>query len=537
MTHRIAHFVCIALAWMLLSPALAQQPTTYDCSRMYTTEAKRSYQLPAALIEYCIMRGWDPPGKQRPDAKNWQPAGGKPVRTGTAGSIQVGAKQPPAVPPGASSSSTTTGTTGNINFFGTYPGGSSSQCVQFQGQQVCPRCAMNPQGQNMCEIPVLDPATGELTYRPAAPIEESSLTPTNPVAGDLGGQLGPITRIRNGGRTPALSCGGTMNLSNSEVSTVLNATHLVVAKQQDRNVRVYARTGYNFSFIRNVKLGKKVCGVDDDDNTRPTNQFVFFNATQPKVALRAIQPTEEAQDQAGDDGGAVVYNTADEEKYVLLTPADLISGSTDRDGCEEFKRYPKTIPDLRIVPPQASDDVTMELPLNTDACIDRVLHLDLSTPNIVHQPGTALDLFTIAEHNEVASLTSDVSVLYHQPETFLRLAVPGAQFTFRSEVIMELPNLQTLHMYGPTTITGGQVPQFYLGGGGHIEDVDGEIVQRIAPASNYMPPGGITPPYYIISDEKVYMPAGLTLLNDRGGYIREPSNPPPPAEETPPTGP
>lgn len=533
--------VCSAAAFCAAGLAIAADPppeNNYNCQSIYAVKAKEThYKLKAADIESCIMRGWDPPGKldtSYPADYNWQPAGGTPSRSGSAASVQIGAKQPPAVPPGSSNNSTPTGSSGNISYFGNQPNQSGSQCFDLRGQRVCPRCSVT-NGQNVCEVPVLDPATGQITYQPATGNEEERvLQPVNPVVGDIGGQLGAICLATNGKNLP---CGGAMNLSNTEVSTVMNATHLVIAKQQNRDVRVYVRaTGASaFTFLRQVRLAKDLCGVDEDKRTRPVNQFVFFNMTQPQVALRAIQPRKEAQDQ---DGAA--YNPADDEKYILTSPGRLVNGNSG--DCETFKKYPPNIPDFRIIPPQASGDVTMELPLNTDACKDRVLHLDLSSPSLVHQPmaaGSTVNVASIAEHDEKATLSTDTSILFFQPETIVRLGAPG-QYTVRGAAVMELSDSTLLHMYGPTTFSGGQIPTFHLGGGGHIEDIEGNIAPggRLPPNATFSPqllPGKATPPYYLILDEKIYLPAGLTLLNERAGYLREPSNPPPPADgSTPP---
>lgn len=531
--------MCFLLGiFTLHSVAFAQtQPTTYDCGRMYSTTQRDSFTLPAALVEYCLQRGWDPPGKEYEGSKtNWQPLGGKPVRTGTAGSIQGGAKQPPDIPPGSSHGSSLSASGGILSHAAGRPSGSGSQCITFAGQSLCPRCSVTG-GQNVCEVPVMNPTTGQVEYKPAGEIEgqAEALRPANPLSADISGEFGRITRMR-GGREQ-LSCGGTMTMANAEVSAVSGATHLAIAalpNMEEDNYRseihVYERRGTAFLFKHTVRTAKNVCGVDEDKRARTTEQYLFFTPTQPKVAFRAIQPREEAQEQGGTE--AVVYNTADEEKYILIRPQELINGRSNAPSCEEFKRYPKNIPDLRIMPPEASEDVTMELPLNTESCPNRSLHLELSTPNLVHQPEAIVDMFDIQggplQIGNKATLSTAGSALYYQPETLLRIGAPG-RFILSGDAIIELPNLKTLHIYGPATINGGASPGITLNRGGHIEDVEGEIIERIPPTANYNPSDRITAPYYIISHEKTYLPAGLMMLSKPGGFIREPVAPP--AEE------
>ncbi len=501
------------------------QPTTYDCpGKLYNVSPKDTFKLPAALIEYCQQRGWDPPGKEY-ENKSWQPYGGKPVRTGTAGSVATGAKQSPDVPPGASATGRAAAGGNRSAALSAMPSGSGNLCINFRGQRTCPRCNL-VNGQNRCEIPVLDPTSGDIVYRPAgdAQSEAEAITPANPLVADVGGTFGRITPISPGSAT--LQCGGTMTISNAEVSSVVGATHLAIVQELSRDVRVYRLSGSSFHYLHTVRLGRDLCGVNDDERTRPSNQFLFFSAAQPEVAIRVVQPLEEAQEQAQEP---IVYNTADDEKYVVIRSNTLIAGRGNPPSCEPFRRYPKTIVDLRIIPPEASEDITRQLPLSAPPCNDHVLHLDLTTPNLVHQPGANVRMLGITpDRFESAVLSTPVSALYYQPRTILRLGAAGP-FTLQGDAMIQLPDRSTLHLYGPATIAGGQIPGITLTRGGHIEDEEGVIRQRIpAGTSNYIPPGGITPPYYVITDEKIYLPPGLTLLTTRGGLIREPAAPPPP---------
>lgn len=505
----------------------ADLPTSYNCSKMYSTPANETYKLDPRLIEYCIQRGWDPPGANRPHKYNWQPVGGKPVRAG-GGSLQIGGKQPPSNPPGTSNTAKRSSSSASIAAGANLPSSASSQCFMLGGQNVCEQCSSDGTG---CNVQILNPINGRIELMPSgeAAAHAAPARPENPVAVDMANRFGRITRIRGGQAT--LVCGGTMTLSGTEVAGVLNANYLLIARELEREVEVYRRqNATNFAFLRKVKLAKDYCGVSDDDKTRPAHQFIFFNATQPFVALRVVQPSK-----LGDTAEAgVLYNTLSDEKFVVIPPAELINGRSKTPGCEEFERYPANIPDFRMSPTTSEEDETAILPLNTESCQLRTLHLDLTTPNLVHQPNTNARMLNIAGQPEVAVETSKTSIIATQPEAFFRVGIPGATFVFTGHTIMDLPEIHALHMYGPTTFVGGAAA-ITLEGGGHITNEEGDIVQRIAPGTRYVPPG-LTPPYYVLGDNKVYMPENITLIGAPAGIIREPTDPPPnadPQNETP----
>jgi hypothetical protein len=524
-----------AFYWVLLgftcfgaTPAIAQgaepepePPITYNCDEMYSTEANASYNLDPALIEYCVRRGWDTPGAERPSRYNWQPAGGKPVRTGTAGSTQISGKQSPSNPPGVSNSSRRSGSNASIGASNDLPNADTSQCFTLLGQTVCESCTVS-NGISTCTVPILNPDTGEIERVPAGTAAASVPRIPNPVGGDLAGRFGRISRMRGGQKQ--FTCGATMTLGKLEVAGVLNAQYLVIAKDLDRELEIFRRDGNSFFFLHKVKLDKNLCDVDGDDKVRLIEQFVFFNANQPFVVLRVIQPPREGEDEEQEDGEIPPYNAVGDEKYVTIPPGGLINGSHDK-RCEKFELYPESVADLRMIPQVTSEDETIQLPLNTAACADRVLHLDLTTPNLVHQPGSVVSMFNIEGHNEIAVNSTQISILASQPDSLFRLGIPGAPYIFTDHIVMDLSEGQSLHMYGPTTFIGG-ASAIKLDGGGHVEDNEGEIIQRIPAGSSYTP-FDLTPPYYVVGNEKVYIPANVTLISTPAGIIREPTDPPP----------
>jgi hypothetical protein len=583
----------ILLALLPILPLYAQAApppvVVEDCQQMYDTNANLTHNLSPKIIEQCQLRGFDPPGgDSTDDEKNWRPAGGTPVRTGTAGSIFIGGQQNPSEPPGKAANAATAAkpngsrpvTNALRNAFGNLfpPNSGGSNCRMENGQNNCTGTTTAPNGQ-----PVFDSFAGDIPCPNGicitAPRPEDNLAsePLTAVGEDIAGTFGRIQRLAPGTQNtmrasinagvPDADCGATITLSDIETSIRPNPQFLaIVPPRRDVDgdgdietsepayIYVYQVNGGNYIYSHRIRLAHR---LDDHNKTKLMTipQYHTFAAADAQLVLRVGQPTFSDNDEPPDNGPIAVDPQA--EDYVLVAVSRVLNrNDPDPPNRERFSAYPAGTNELRFFPKTSEVDEDSSLPLNAPKeCKDSIHFMNLVTPVLLHQPK---NLSTTPRQNIVAygvsnnitelplpmrsinlTNTTTNSFLMYQPDSLIRLGMSG-DYSFERgvDIVIQYANEPgVLHLYGPVSIqVNGLVSTIRVGGGGFIKDNNGATVPGSVIAKCTMPTlsqcpiysGVINAPYprQVVVSGKVFLPANLLLPTRTSATIRLPLQPP-----------
>lgn len=479
-----------------------------DCAKLDDIERNKSYEADPDDIKQCIMRGWDPPLKWRPDQ------GTSIVRAIGSGTNNISSRHSPENSPGAVKARASI--TGDMYRF-------TLQIPPWRGFP--------------CQLPgnidVCGDGDGDGDDDDTGSGGDNS---SCPVAADTTGKYGEQIPIAASG-SKELACGGVVPLSTYLMAATSAPSGIIATEAGSRTVWIYRAQNNKFVLSGTKTLPSKVCNNDSEIKIQPPlAQIIPFNGGSGNVALRlALSENSEVADPFSTDPSA-------EQPYYLKIP---VNGGTPQipSGCPRASDYYLTVSSLTApltvesattagcegtaeecgtvprTPMTSGGCDTVTTNPGTPSCEGTILFSVLNRPNLIYPPASTAAFTSMDGRTAVLAGSSGSVRLYTAPDSFLYFGARGGSFTLPEGGTLKLDNGHHLVMNGPATINAAG-RQVTMTNGGKLIAKNGSTAQNFASGSTYSPPAAL--PYIVRGSRSVELPSGMLLPTQPSPYVRLP---------------
>ena len=414
---------------------------------------------------------------------------------------------------------------------------------------------------------------------------DGSTTSANPTAGGAGsandstatsnscaaesdttGAYGPTLALSGGSN--ALVCGGTIPLSNYQISLNPNPTALASTEYGAYYIWFYQKQGTSFTQVAGnpIKLpthlgdwdpDKKVCN-NQVDLGAPIAQMITYGSNNQTIALRLgpapVDPSKPGTAAVtGDSSDPLNYDTKSTEKFLIIP---IVAGvpkipAECSPAADSYKPIPTNQADITIdISPSltcegsaeqcavaspapsktGSCDVvnvlesgTIQTSIGAVNCAGKMLYSVLSRPNLIFSPGTTPVVSTVEGRTAVLLGTVDGSKLYTPTNTLIHLGTSAPSFTLTSGGTLGMTDNSRLQIKGTATINPANA-NITLTDGGQLLNASGAVLKEI-PAGTAFTPSNPILPLALLLGRSMNMPAGYQFPTQPSPYVRLPKDP------------